>query len=142
CKESPEELAGTRVCQAAIYVASYVRWRRWAESNPAAAAKAILAGFSLGEITALAAAGVFTFEQGLALIRVRGEAMERACRSAPSTMVTLLGMPRDAVSRVVDELNQSLGQDVSWLCNDLWDEGFVVGTKREHAGVLCDRARA
>jgi 3-oxoacyl-(acyl-carrier-protein) synthase/malonyl CoA-acyl carrier protein transacylase/surfactin synthase thioesterase subunit/acyl carrier protein len=142
CKESPERLASTRICQAAIYVASYVRWKRWAESDPAAAETAILSGFSLGEVTALAAAGVFTFEQGLALIRVRGEAMEQACRSAPSTMVTLVGLSREAVSRVVDELNQSLGQDVSWLCNHLWDEGFVVGTRREHSGVLCDRARA
>jgi [acyl-carrier-protein] S-malonyltransferase len=142
CKESPEQLAGTRICQAAIYVVSYVRWKRWAESERAAPEKAILAGFSLGEITALAAAGVFTFEQGLALIRVRGEAMEKACRSAPSTMATLLGLSRDTVSHVVDELNQSLGQEVSWLCNDLWDEGFVVGVTREHSGALRDRAQA
>jgi [acyl-carrier-protein] S-malonyltransferase len=141
CKESPEQLAGTRICQAAIYVVSYLRWKRWAESDRAAAENAIFAGFSLGEITALAAAGVFTFEQGLALIRVRGEAMEKACRSAPSTMVTLLGLSRDTVSHLVDELNQSLGQEVSWLCNDLWDEAFVVGVRREHSGALRDRAQ-
>jgi 3-oxoacyl-(acyl-carrier-protein) synthase/malonyl CoA-acyl carrier protein transacylase/surfactin synthase thioesterase subunit/acyl carrier protein len=142
CKESPEELASTRICQAAIYVASYIRWKRWAESDRAAAEKAILAGFSLGEITALAAAGVFTFEQGLALIRVRGEAMEKACRGAPSAMVTVLGLSRDAVSRLLDDLNQRLGQEVSWLCNELWDEGFVVGVRREDVGALRDRAQA
>jgi [acyl-carrier-protein] S-malonyltransferase len=138
---SLEELASTRICQAAIYVASYIRWKRWAESNHGGAGKAIFAGFSLGEVTALAAAGVFTFEEGLALIRVRGEAMEKACRSAPSTMVTLLGLSRDAVTRLVDDLNQNLDQPVSWLCNELWHEGFVVGVRRDEATALCDRAQ-
>ena len=140
CKESPEQLAGTRICQAAIYVASFVRWKRWAESNRAAGDHAILAGFSLGEITALAAAGVFTFEQGLGLIRVRGEAMEQACRSAPSTMITILGLSRDTVSRLLDDLNHSRGQEVSWLCNELWDDGFVAGVRREDSSALRDRA--
>lgn len=140
CKESPEELTGTRVCQAAIYVASYLRWRRWAASNRAAAERAILAGFSLGEITALAAAGVFSFQQGLSLIRVRGEAMAVACHNAPSTMVTLIGLSRDRIARIVEQVNGELGQASAWLCNELWDDGFVVGLRREAAA--CVRARA
>jgi [acyl-carrier-protein] S-malonyltransferase len=142
CRESPEELVNTRICQPAIYVASYLRWKRWAESNGVAADRAILAGFSLGEITALAAAGVFTFEEGLGLIRVRGEAMEKACRSVPSTMVTVLGLSRDEVSFLLEELNRSAGQEASWICNELWNEGFVVGVRREQAGVLRERAAA
>lgn len=142
CKGSPEELGGTRIAQAAIYVSSYVRWKRWAQSEPDRAKKALFAGFSLGEITALVAAGVFTFEDGLRLIRVRGETMETACRSAPSTMVTLIGLSCEEVERLVDDLNQNLGRPVAWLCNELWEEGFVVGVTREHAGVLCDLAQA
>lgn len=142
CRDSPADLAGTRLCQAAVYVASYLRWKRWAASNPAAAKRTILAGFSLGEITALVAAGVFTFEEGLSLIRVRGETMETACRNAPSTMVTILGLPRAEISRLVDELNGRSEREVAWLSNELWDEGFVVGVKREHSSALRDRADA
>jgi [acyl-carrier-protein] S-malonyltransferase len=57
-------------------------------------------------------------------------------------MVTLIGLPSDGIERLVDDLNQNLGQPVAWLCNELWEEGFVVGVKREQAAVLCDLALA
>jgi [acyl-carrier-protein] S-malonyltransferase len=142
CQETPARLRGTRIGQAGIYVMSYLRWKRWAKLEPARAEKAKFAGFSLGEITALVAAGVFTFEQGLELIRVRGETMESACRSAPSTMITLIGLQLDAVSILIDDLNRSRGKEVSWLCNELWDEGFVVGVIQEEADALREQARA
>jgi [acyl-carrier-protein] S-malonyltransferase len=48
---------------------------------------------------------------------------------------------RDAVAGVVDELNQRAGHEVAWCCNELWDEGFVVGVRREHAGALREQAQ-
>jgi [acyl-carrier-protein] S-malonyltransferase len=142
CKETPAELKCTRIGQAATYVASYLRWKRWAEADQSRADQAIFAGFSLGEITTLAAASVLTFAQGLELIRVRGETMERACRSAPSTMFAVIGLPRDSVACLVESLNLRCGQDVSWICNELWDEGFVVGVRQEQAATLREQARA
>jgi [acyl-carrier-protein] S-malonyltransferase len=142
CRETPAELERTRIVQAAIYVASYLRWREWADANRGRADHAIFAGFSLGEVTALVAAGVFTFAQGLRLVRVRGEAMERACVGAPSAMVTVVGLPQEAVSRVVQDINLRRGEDCSWLCNELWDEGFVVGVRQEEVARLHERARA
>src|SRR5262249_32985522 len=112
CKETPALLRSTRICQPAIYVASYLRWKRWAKTYEVRADQAIFAGFSLGEITALTAAGVFTFDQALELIRVRGEAMERACLSAPSAMITLVGLRRDSVLCLIDDVNLSCGNHV------------------------------
>ena len=91
CLEGPEELlTRTDRAQPALYALSYALWTELAARlrRPPAAA----AGHSLGEYTALAAAGVFGFEDGLRLVKARAEAMAEAVAAGePSGMAALLG---------------------------------------------------
>lgn len=74
--------------------------------TPAAAA-----GLSLGEYSALAAAGVFSFEEGLRLVRLRGQAMEEAAAACPGTMASVLGIERG----VLEEVCAAAGAEVANL---------------------------
>jgi [acyl-carrier-protein] S-malonyltransferase len=90
CLDGPEEeLTRTEHAQPALFALSYALWDTMAEdvgSPPGGAA-----GHSLGEYTALAAAGVFDFDAGLALVAARGRAMGRAADLEDSGMAALLG---------------------------------------------------
>jgi len=89
CFEGPlEELTRTEVCQPALFVTSLAALAAFNLEPKAAAA----AGLSLGEYTALAAAAAFSFQDGLALVRLRGQAMEAASQKAPGTMASVLGL--------------------------------------------------
>ncbi len=68
----------------------------------------IAAGHSLGEFTALCAADVFSFEDGVSLVRRRGEIMANAVSKTPGSMVALIGMGRDDVGTILDAA-QSVG---------------------------------
>ena len=74
-----------------------------------------LAGHSLGEYTALTAAGVLTFEDGVRLVAERGEAMQDAARAQPGTMAAVLGRDDDAVEAACAEVRAG-GLDV-WVAN-------------------------
>jgi len=90
CAAGPEdELTRTDRAQPALYAVSYALWEAFASAvatRPAAAA-----GHSLGEYTALAAAGVLGFGDGLRLVAARGAAMAAAAALEPSGMAALLG---------------------------------------------------
>jgi [acyl-carrier-protein] S-malonyltransferase len=90
CREGPEaELTRTERAQPALYLVSFALWE--ALASGVAAAPAAATGHSLGEYTALAAAGALSFEEGLRLVAVRGEAMGQAAAAEPSGMAALLG---------------------------------------------------
>ncbi|MEQ1744991.1 MAG: ACP S-malonyltransferase [Saprospiraceae bacterium] len=87
-----EDLTQTRVTQPAVFLESIVRAKMAGESfRPDA-----VAGHSLGELTALAAAGALDFADALRLVSQRAFAMQKACELADSTMAAVLGM-EDAV---------------------------------------------
>ncbi len=89
CLDGPEEeLTRTDRAQPALYAVSYALWEAFRDAAPPPAAAA---GHSLGEYTALAAAGVFDFEQGLRLVAERGRAMAAAASVSDSGMAALLG---------------------------------------------------
>jgi len=92
---SKEDLTQTNVTQPALYVESIIR----ALLAGAAFQPAAVAGHSLGEFTALAAAGALSFEDALRLVNQRAYAMQKACEQTPGTMAAVLGL-EDAV--VVD----------------------------------------
>ncbi len=109
CWEGPaEELTRTEHCQPALYVTSMaaldaviasIAERGEAISfSPFAAA-----GLSLGEYTALAAAGAFSFADGLKLVRLRGQAMEEAARAQSGTMASVLGLELEPLQEVCAE---------------------------------------
>jgi [acyl-carrier-protein] S-malonyltransferase len=86
-----EKLTETRVCQPALYVHGLALLAAWRDLTGKPVRFEAAAGLSLGEYTAHAAAGTFTFETGLHLVAERGRLMQKACESTEGTMITLLG---------------------------------------------------
>jgi [acyl-carrier-protein] S-malonyltransferase len=93
CFNGPEpELRQTRNTQPAIFLHSMVLVRLIGQAD----APAMVAGHSLGEYSALVVAGALTFEDGLRLVRLRGELMQRAGELEPGTMAAVIGMTPEA----------------------------------------------
>jgi len=90
---SEEDLRRTSVTQPAIYIHSVIAALVHDQIEDAAAT----AGHSLGEFSALCAAGVLSFEDGLKLVAIRANAMQKACDQQESTMAAILGMGDEAV---------------------------------------------
>jgi len=91
-----EDLQQTSVTQPAIYVHSVILSKVMGDSfNPDA-----VAGHSLGEFSALTAAGAIDFESGLKLVSKRAEAMQKACDHEPGTMAAVLGMEDGLVEKI------------------------------------------
>jgi [acyl-carrier-protein] S-malonyltransferase len=91
CFEGPEEnLNKTDVAQLGIFVTSVAIFETLLELGKARAPD-FAAGLSLGEYTALHIAGVFSFEDGLRIVKSRGQLMQAAAEASPSTMVALIG---------------------------------------------------
>jgi [acyl-carrier-protein] S-malonyltransferase len=84
-------LIETRVCQPALYVHGLALLAAYEEIAGKPMRFEAAAGLSLGEYTAHAAAGTFSFETGLGLVAERGRLMQEACESTSGTMITLLG---------------------------------------------------
>jgi len=103
CFDGPEaELNDTAVCQAAVLVTSIAALEAWKARQGADAARAdFTAGLSLGEYTALVYARSIAFEDAVRLVRQRGIFMKEAAEQNPGTMLTLLGMEREAVLDLV-----------------------------------------
>ena len=92
CFCGPEpELTKTENAQPGIYLHSWVTFQLLRERLPAFAFHAT-AGLSLGEFTALAAAGVMAFEDGLKIVRARGRFMQEACEATNGSMAAIIGL--------------------------------------------------
>ena len=95
CQEGPEErLSETERTQPAMLAAGVAAWRAWNRRGGPAPSR--LAGHSLGEYSALVAAGALEFGAAVALVRCRGEAMQRAVPAGTGAMAAILGL-EDAV---------------------------------------------
>jgi [acyl-carrier-protein] S-malonyltransferase len=66
----------------------------------------MVAGHSLGEFSALVAAGALSFEDGLVLVSKRAQAMQKACEKEPSTMAAILGLEDDVVEKACAEISE------------------------------------
>ncbi len=89
-----EELTRTENAQPAIYLVSWVAMTLLRERVPDLEFQAT-AGLSLGEFTALAAAGAFTFEEGLRVVRARGRFMHEACEATRGGMAAVIGLSEE-----------------------------------------------
>lgn len=91
-----EDLRQTRVTQPAIFLHSVILAKTLGnEFKPD-----MVAGHSLGEFSALVAAGAMAFEDGLKLVSARAQAMQKACELKPSTMAAVLALPDETVEEV------------------------------------------
>ncbi|MFK7781292.1 ACP S-malonyltransferase [Psychroserpens sp.] len=93
---SAEDLKETKVTQPAIFLHSVILAKTLGDSFK----PDMVAGHSLGEFSALVAAGALTFEDGLKLVSQRAQAMQKACEIQPSTMAAVLGLEDDIVENV------------------------------------------
>ncbi len=117
CFEGPaDELDQTTHTQPALYVCSLAIWRVLQDLLPAAR-PAFMAGHSLGEFSALTAAGALSFEDGLPLVAARGRLMAAAGERNPGAMAALLGLEADAVADLCRRVSHELGATVV-LAND------------------------
>ena len=91
-----DELKQTKVTQPAIFLHSVILAKTMGEDFK----PDMVAGHSLGEFSALVAAGVLPFEQGLQLVATRAMAMQGACEKTPSTMAAVLGLPNEKVEEI------------------------------------------
>ena len=98
---SEEELRQTRVTQPAVFLHSVIQTIVLGkEFKPE-----MVAGHSLGEFSALTAAGALSFEDGLKLVYKRAMAMQMACEMQQSTMAAVLGLADDVVENICNEIN-------------------------------------
>lgn len=93
---SAEDLKQTKVTQPAIFLHSVILARVLGDSFQ----PKMVAGHSLGEFSALVAAGGLNFEDGLKLVSQRAQAMQKACELQPSTMAAVLGLDDDIVEKI------------------------------------------
>ncbi len=101
--EGPEaELTQTKVCQPALYVHGLALHAALQEQGGLDEVKFAL-GLSLGELTALAAAGVYDFATGLRIVAERGRLMQQACEQTVGGMAAVIGEERDAVTHLCSE---------------------------------------
>ena len=97
-----EELKQTKVTQPAIFLHSVIS----ALCLGAEFAPEMVAGHSLGEFSALVAAGALSFEDGLRLVYARALAMQKACEIAPGTMAAIIGLSDEQVERICAEVSK------------------------------------
>ena len=107
CFEGPASaLEQTDVQQPAIFVVSVALWEALADSQGGRFAFDRAGGLSLGEYTALYAAGAFSFDEGLRLVRRRGELMQKAALATPSGMASVVGGDEAAVAALCEKVRK------------------------------------
>jgi [acyl-carrier-protein] S-malonyltransferase len=120
CFEGPaEDLDSTVYSQPALFVTSLAALEALRSRSPEVVEQCqAAAGLSLGEYTALVFAGVMSFEVGLGVVQLRGEAMQAASDATPSGMVSILGLERQQVETLCEQVRREgeVLQPANFLC--------------------------
>ena len=95
-----EDLLQTRVTQPAIFIHSVILALTSKSFNPD-----VCAGHSLGEFSALAASNSISFEDGLKLVSIRANAMQKACQNTEGTMAAILGLPDEIIESSCNDVD-------------------------------------
>jgi [acyl-carrier-protein] S-malonyltransferase len=126
--EGPDaDLNDTVNTQPALYVHSIAAWKTFLSLFPDFQ-PALMAGHSLGELSALTAAGALAFEDGLRLVRKRGELMKRAGELAPGGMAAILGLDIPALEKICTEASRS-GEPVQVANDNCPGQVVISGAK-------------
>lgn len=96
-----EELTQTKVTQPAVFLHSVISALCLGDEF----APTMVAGHSLGELSALVAAGALIFEDGVKLVSARAIAMQKACEAAPGTMAAVIGLPDEKIEEICAEVS-------------------------------------
>ena len=106
-----EELKQTNVTQPAIFIHSVILAKISTDFDPN-----MVAGHSLGEFSALVAAGTLSFEDGLKLVAKRADAMQKACEIRPSTMAAILGLADNIIEEVCAGITDEIVVPANYNC--------------------------
>ena len=98
-----DELKQTKVTQPAVFLHSVIKAISLGDDFQ----PSMVAGHSLGEFSALVAAGALSFEDGLKLVYARAMAMQKACEKTPSTMAAIVGLSDDKIEAICEEVSQT-----------------------------------
>ena len=133
---SDEDLKQTKITQPAIFIHSVIAFKSIDGARPD-----MVAGHSLGEFSALVANGTLSFEDGLQLVSIRAQAMQKACELTPSTMAAVLGLADEKVEEICRQVKEETGEEVvpaNYNCpGQLVISGTVKGVE-----VACERLKA
>lgn len=123
---SDEELKQTKVTQPAIFIHSVILARVSESFSPD-----MVAGHSLGEFSALVAAGAISYENGLKLVSQRAIAMQKACELQPSTMAAILGLSDEVIVKICSEITDEIVVPANFNCpGQVVISGTVAGVEK------------
>ncbi|MBQ7180759.1 MAG: ACP S-malonyltransferase [Bacteroidaceae bacterium] len=132
-----DELKQTRVTQPAVFLHSVISAICLGEAfHPD-----MVGGHSLGEFSALTAAGALRFEDGLRLVYARAQAMQKACEAAPSTMAAIIGLSDETVEQVCAEVSAE-GNGVVVPANYNCPGQLVISGNIEAVNAACEKLKA
>mmetsp|Transcript_20209 Transcript_20209/g.50478 ORF Transcript_20209/g.50478 Transcript_20209/m.50478 type:complete len:560 (-) Transcript_20209:108-1787(-) len=146
CLKGPEgQLSETKYCQPVMFVAGLaaVEVLREQKRDVVDRVQAV-AGLSLGEYTALCAAGVLDFEDGLKLVKLRAEAMQKATEMTPQAMASVAGLDRPTLEKLCKQAREkdSNPNAVCQIANCLFPAGFSCAGNKSCIDELCKLAMA
>ena len=134
CFEGPaEELTKSNHAQPAIFVTSIACYTALKESKPDLDV-AMMAGLSLGEWSALHAAGAMSFEDTLRVLEVRGRAMQEACEEKDGSMLSVIGLSMDQLKQICGETGVEIANLNSEAQTVLSGERAAIEKAAEVAG--------
>lgn len=123
---SDEELKQTKVTQPAIFIHSVILARVSESFSPD-----MVAGHSLGEFSALVAAGAISYENGLKLVSQRAIAMQKACELQPTTMAAILGLSDEVIVKICSEITDEIVVPANFNCpGQVVISGPVAGVEK------------
>ena len=132
-----EELKQTKVTQPAVFLHSVIS----AVCLGEAFQPEMVAGHSLGEMSALAAVGCVAFEDALRLVYARAMAMQKACEACPGTMAAIIGLEDAQVEEICAAVTEETGKVVVGA-NYNCPGQLVISGEREGVEIACERLKA
>ena len=131
-----EELKQTKVTQPVVFLHSVIKAMSLGdEFQPD-----MVAGHSLGEFSALVAAGALNFEDGLKLVYARAMAMQKACEAAPSTMAAIVGLDDETIEKVCAEVSSE--ENIVVPANYNCPGQLVISGNIEAVNAACEKLKA
>lgn len=131
-----EDLKRTDVTQPAVFLHSVIAYKSIESASPD-----MVAGHSLGELTALVANGTLSFDDALQLVSIRAKAMQKACDLNPSTMAAVLNLADDKVEAICAEVWKETGETVVAANYNCPGQLVISGTKKG-IDIACERMKA
>ena len=131
-----EELKQTRVTQPAVFLHSVITALCMDDFAPD-----MVGGHSLGEFSALVAAGALQFEDGLRLVYARAQAMQKACEAAPGGMAAVLALPDETIEKICAEVSAE-GNGVVVPANYNCPGQLVISGDVDAVGRACEQLKA